>query len=161
MSRSFHVFSLSVMLLLVVCATDALAQRPGGFGRRGGSGGPRRPDPVRMGRAMAIQAFNIEAIWTDLAFKLNVRDEQLTHIRSVLLPMWKDRDLFVAQAQKDDDWEWLQNQLKSMKKQFDEKLKTILAEDQQKEFAKLQKDRDKQFERQREQFQGRSDPLDE
>lgn len=151
MPRSLRVFSLSVLLLLTAMA-DAMAQRPGGLGGPGRPG----PDPAMMGRMMALRAFDIETIWLDLTFRMDVNDDQIARIRSILQPMWKDREKLVADAQKTNDWEWLQDQLKPMKTRFEEKLKTVLTDDQQKEYTRLEQERQKRFEEQRSRFfQGR------
>lgn len=153
MSRPLRSLSLLTLFVVGLSVPDAWAQRPGGPGGPGGFGGPGRQGvAINPARMMALRAFDIETIWTDLSFRITLSDVQLASLRSTLQPMWKNREQLMADAQKTNDWEWLQDQLKPMKAKFEEKLKTVLTEDQQKEYTRLEQERQKRFEEQRGRF---------
>jgi hypothetical protein len=143
-SPSVAKFFLGVATLLTLSAvsfSDAMAQAGGGPP----GGGP--PGGMGMGRGMmAMRAFDIDAIWSDLAFKVNTDDKQIGQIRGMLLSLWKKREEVLAQARQNRDMEGAQGQLAALKKQCDEKLKLILTKEQLQAYTRLSEERQKRFE---------------
>ena len=125
----------------------AVAQPGGGGGMGGGMGG---------GRMMGMQAFNVDAIWSDVTFKINTDDQQVVKIRTALLPLWDQREGIMAKMQGGGaDMAAIQKQMATLKTQCDDKLKAILNKDQYAAYTKLGDERKKRMEEQPARFMQR------
>ncbi|MYK99166.1 MAG: hypothetical protein F4014_10280 [Gemmatimonadetes bacterium] len=120
------------LILTAFIANDVAAQR-GGFGRGGGRG----LNSAMMERMRAVSTFPVDRIWHVLSIRMETTDEQVLQLRAVVKDASSQKASLVEHAKKNEDWNWLREQLEANEKQFKENLKGMLSTDEIKTFEKL------------------------
>lgn len=109
------------------------------WGQGGGFGGP--PPGGRGGRPGGpgdMQAMNyLEKSWTAVSFQLDCTSEQQESLKATYATELQTRDAAVSKAMEDRDMSAMQKALQTCKTNLNDKLKTVLTDDQWQKLQKL------------------------
>jgi len=98
-------------------------------------------------RLEAMRALDIEWLWTQLSFGLELTEDQKQQLRAPLKDAWERREQIIADAEEraDADWEAMAGEFRTIKRNLEGKLREILTEEQHKKLADLEKQLKKQM----------------
>jgi hypothetical protein len=147
--RPIYAITILGALATLALSSALMAQRPGGFGGRGGfPGGMDREQMESMrAKAQAMRTPDVEWLWTVLSFDFALNDEQTAKARTLLKAAWDQKRGYIRDAeQRDADWKAMLEELERLQETVDKQVKEILTKDQYKHLEDLTKERRKQTE---------------
>ena len=118
-----------VMALIAVAAAAFAQQRGPGAG--GGPGG---------GRGAMAGMMSVERTWAQLAFEVNISNQQMATLRPTFQSAWKTRNDAIAKAREKGDMSGLEAVGKKIEASIEAKLKTVLTKEQMAKWQKMKQE---------------------
>lgn len=117
-------------MALIAAAAAAIAQQLG----PGGGGGPG------AGRGAMAGMMSIERTWAQLAFEVNISNQQMATLRPTFQSAWKTRNDAIAKAREKRDMSGLEAVAKQIEAGIEAKLKTVLTKEQMAKWQKMKQE---------------------